>query len=367
MLISCHPAIAHFIHQQLLSALPEVPTATEKNHADDAMSVESANSASDSQDGSPSSCCVHLAPAQWNRISLRGKSAAKSLLALLHPPNSSASDTTAISAVSQSQQQEETNNSAKIDYLSTLLGVRNVSNVWPDGKVIAVSIKDPRLVAWRTPASGFEGVGAGAADTKAKQRKVSAQLAHPPADLTSSPLFQENWAFQFKHEHDLNSEKHADKVTKWEGLFQTTTPFAVLSPPPSVATGVADIATATAGARAPNQRIVPPQVCPLWIVRKHSAARSHKTHKHCMVGFDIILPAAWGSLLFQTLQLRCGAAAVGSEEMDHLRAKAGMYCLLDCCSIRSFAVVCELHILCIVFCVGEFFEHAHKISLALFI
>lgn len=355
VVVCCHPVIAQAVYQQLFSALSSGHSqAKEADHASsDAMSVDSQDSADSaaSQGSTPLStnCKLQLLPAQWNRIRLRGTGAVKALAALLLPPTAPCSDSTGSAPTSTGS--EEARNAAKIEYLRTVLSVRNVSNLWADGEVVAVSVRDPRLMSsLKTEADPTavaavpSNVVAGVVDGKDLQRKVSAQFARRPADLTVSPLFQDHTTFQFKAEHEVNAEKHAAKVSRWEELFQATTPFAPLSPPAVAATSSGAGVSVAANLRTQQGKaapfVVPDHTCPLWITRKYSAARSHKTHKHSMEGFDITLPAAWGSVLFQTLQLRGGAAAVGSEEVDHLCAKAGIL-IAKLTKIRVFICLCS--------------------------
>lgn len=313
VLVSCHPAIATSVHQQLLSVLSGP---NPQSSPSDEMSVDSTGSAQESL------CSLQLVPAQWNRISLRGRGATRALLAILHCPSALTSD--ALCAGS-TRDTDEDQNVAKIEFLRAILSVRNVSNLWEEGTAVAVNVADPRLNATKIVSANTSTLdAAGSADKKEQQRKVSAQLRRRPADFASTPLFQDNAAFKFKPEHELNAEKHTEKVKQWEGLFQTAKPFAPFSPTATTATAIT--APSTAAKRGAVNSVpynVPAHMCPLWIVRRNSSARSHKTQKQRMEGFDITLPAAWSSLIFQTLQLRGTASAVGSEEMAHLCAKAG--------------------------------------------
>lgn len=235
---------------------------------------------------SEQTCTVALIPARLNRLRLRGPESAQALLSILHAP---ASD------------QLHTENASKLAFLRATLGVRDLSKHFQEGDVISLNLADPRITT-TTPAAQVTKT-AQDEDPKQKQREMVAALKlRPDLMAATSALFDHHKDHSFETEHEFNKAKHTAKVRKWESLFKTTTPI----------TTTAEVATSTS-----------PAILPVLLIRKATPMRSFKTQKHRLSGWDILLPAVWGSLVFRHLQLRGGAAAVGSEEMDHLLAKSG--------------------------------------------
>jgi hypothetical protein len=108
-------------------------------------------------------------------------------------------------------------------------------------------------------------------------------------------------------DHLLNGQKHKQKVQNWHALFATTEPF------PS----------ATSADSAAGTKNAPAAVCPMLLIRQEAESRRFHTRVHQLSGWDVLVPAAWGGVMFAALQLRGGAAVVGYEEMEHLQAKTG--------------------------------------------
>eukprot|EP01032_Pedospumella_encystans_P033030 gene33030-37310_t len=193
--------------------------------------------------------------------------------------------------------------SCSLAFLRAALGVRDLSKHFQDGDVISLNLADPRITT-TTPAAAQVTKTAQDEDPKQKQRELVAALKlRPDLMAATSSLFDHHKEHSFETEHEFNKAKHTAKVRKWESLFKTTTPF----------TTTAEVATNAS-----------PAILPVLLIRKATPMRSFKTQKHRLSGWDILLPAVWGSLVFRHLQLRGGAAAVGSEEMDHLLAKSGI-------------------------------------------
>jgi len=260
--VTCHPSIASTIYKSLLDAKPLQQT-----------------------------CTVALVPARLNRLRLRGPESAQALLSILHAPATS--------------DPLLTDNAAKLSFLRAALGVRDLSKHFQDGDVISLDLTDPRVL---NSAAQFKKTPQ-EENTKQSQRGMVAALKLRPDLLAAtSALYDPHREHTFEPEHEFNKAKHAAKVRKWESLFKTTTPFTT--------TEVAAQVTNTAGSASPA-------ALPVLLIRKSTPMRSFKTQKHRLSGWDIVLPAVWGSLVFRHLQQQGGAAAVGSEEMDHLLAKSG--------------------------------------------
>ncbi len=261
--MTCHPSIASTIFKSLLDAQPLQQT-----------------------------CTVALIPARLNRLRLRGPESAQALLSILHAPTMS--------------DQLQTENAAKLSFLRAALGVRDLSKHFQDGDVISLDLSDPRV---SNSTAQIKKTPQEEGNTKQSQRETVAALKLRPDLLAAtSALYDPHREHTFEPEHEFNKAKHAAKVRKWESLFKTTTPFTTTE----VAAQNSNIATSTS-----------PATLPVLLIRKATAMRSFKTQKHRLSGWDIVLPAVWGSLVFRHLQQHGGAAAVGCEEMDHLLAKSG--------------------------------------------
>jgi len=290
--VSCHPAIAPEAFQALSASdtNTEAPVAEEKS--------------------AETRCTVQLAGARFNRLRLRGPDASSALLSILHSP--------AASFTSASDQELFRENAAKIAFLRAALSVRDVSKQFEDGDVIALSLSDPRVNAH----AAEQGKGPTTNLSKHPQAELVAALKLRPSVLVGdSPLFDDNAEFSFEAEHIFNDAKHSAKVRKWESLFKTTSPFGAEASSAAAASTSASALEGTAANR--SCKLISSDNLPVLLIRKATPFRHFRTQKHRLSGWDIVLPAVWGSLVFRHLQLRGGAAAVGSEEMDHLLAKSG--------------------------------------------
>jgi hypothetical protein len=188
--------------------------------------------------------------------------------------------------------------------MQALLSLKSPSKHMADGQVVAVNVLDPREIALS--------VGA---ETPLMQSAV-AIINRSPANLSAnSALFSApNDKFRCPKDHALNERKHQQKVQNWQALFSTTDPF-----PASAGAGRAD-----SGAEVENEKNARAAVCPVLLIRKEAETMRFNTRAHQLSGWDVVVPAAWGGVVFAALQLRGGAAVVGVEEMEHLQAKCGM-------------------------------------------
>lgn len=237
---------------------------------------------------------VQLSPLGLNRFRLRGEATSSALLSLL------GSGEGGVSSVPDAD-------SAVLQYLRAVLTTKSVSKHIQDGEVVSVRVQDPRL----TPRHSQVGGHCGAVSAPAQSSKI---LNKRPANLCADmALLNGAGHTGFRKDHVLNAEKHDKKVRDWEGLFAATAPF------PETPSKGADTSRSKA-----------PATCPLLLIRKEGPVRKLHTRNHQLQGWDVLLPAEGGPTIFRALQVTGGATAVGSEEMDHLHAKAGEHSLCTC-------------------------------------
>ena len=298
--MSCHPAIAATVYRALLTATADSAVDNTPRDTETPVPAESAET----------TCTTELVAANLNRIRLRGPETAQALLSILQGPADAANNS---------------ENSAKLAFFRAVMSVRDVSKHFEDGDVVSLNLRDPRLntVPIKTLLES---------QPKTPQAEQVAALKRRPAELAAdSPLYHNNTIYGFQSEHPFNQAKHTEKVRRWESLFKTTQPF-------GEATNETVADSQAGSVSSESAPTVPGTTCPVLFIRKCTPFRSFKTQKHRLSGWDIVLPQAWDALVFRTLQLRGGAAAVGSEEMDHLLAKSGT---LQLSLVLYFSVCCS--------------------------
>jgi hypothetical protein len=242
---------------------------------------------------------------QWNRFSLRGKFSRRSLTSLLRGGSTDAR--------------------SFLRFFGDLVNPvrkRRLGN-WEPGQAIQVLIRDPRQVsALPVCGVGQELNSGGIAASKDDDRETAGTdvLDRVRAAANDSPLWTEDGRSylrqNFLGDSVLNATRNASGAHLLAGLLANIN-SRVDSMPGRSATE--------------SSRTIPIVIIPVTSPRTRSEAdgapkQSFTTGTTPCDGFDILVPPAYGSVVWRELVTRGKASAIGVEEYDRIQLNSGSLC-----------------------------------------
>lgn len=203
---------------------------------------------------------------------------------------------------------------ASVFFQSLMRQRQAVANVWRNGYVLPLTVRDPRC----SPTKAMHSSGSTSTSTS-----MSTSLSWPKASVSSSASYTQSplWMATDRirlvssasvppSTYTVNHHKHTKEQSTVQALF------AVLQGTSTTVPNDDNNAAATAATTTTNTTTVPVFLIRHATTNKHSPG--HYSSSNCLPGFTLLLPSTWTSIFWQHFIDR-GAIAASIDEWQYLQ------------------------------------------------